>query len=133
MPPKGSKSKQGHELQMATNCLGGYLLMKCLEERFPETAQRSQGGEVRVVWLSSTVEMGTPKGGVAWDDEGNQPKLLKSQLENYMMSKVGNVFLARDTAKRLGEHGIISVVSTHRAKSQRADADIFDSPSTQAS
>ena len=31
-------------------------------------------------------------------------------MENYMQSKVGNVFLAAETAKRLGKDGIINVV-----------------------
>lgn len=32
-------------------------------------------------------------------------------MENYMQSKTGNVFLAAETAQRLGKDGIISVVS----------------------
>ena len=31
-------------------------------------------------------------------------------MENYMQSKVGNVFLAVETARRLGKDGIITVV-----------------------
>ena len=31
-------------------------------------------------------------------------------MENYMQSKVGNVFLAAETAKHLGKDGIINVV-----------------------
>ena len=31
-------------------------------------------------------------------------------MENYMQSKVGNVFLAAETAKRMGKDGIINVV-----------------------
>lgn len=32
-------------------------------------------------------------------------------MENYMQSKVGNVFLASEMAKRLGKAGIICTVS----------------------
>ena len=31
-------------------------------------------------------------------------------MENYMQSKVGNVFLATETARRLGKDDIINVV-----------------------
>ena len=30
-------------------------------------------------------------------------------METYMISKVGNVFLARDAAQRLGEQGVLAV------------------------
>lgn len=36
-------------------------------------------------------------------------------MENYMQSKAGNVFLAAETAQRLGKDGIISVVSYQEA------------------
>lgn len=111
MPADGSASVQGHELQMATNCLGGYLLMRALEDVLVGTVKVAERDGVRVVWLASTLQLGTPKNGIVWDDERNQPKVLKKQMENYMMSKVGNVFLARETAKRLGKQGVISVVS----------------------
>ncbi|OAQ82667.1 short-chain dehydrogenase [Purpureocillium lilacinum] len=64
---------------------------------------------VRVVWLASTLQIGLPKGVIAWDEERTEPRVLKSQMENYMMSKVGNVFLAQDTARRLGSKGVLSV------------------------
>lgn len=66
---------------------------------------------VRVVWLASTLQIGLPKGVIAWDEERREPRVVKSQMENYMMSKVGNVFLAQDTARRLGSKGVLSVVS----------------------
>lgn len=34
-------------------------------------------------------------------------------MRHYMQSKVGNVYLAHETAKRLGREGILSLVSTH--------------------
>ena len=36
-------------------------------------------------------------------------------MENYMQSKVGNVFLAVETAQRLGKDGIINVVRYREA------------------
>ena len=109
-PPKGSQGAQGHELQMTTNCLGGYLLSKCLEPLLISTAAGSPSGEVRIIWLSSYIQLSTPNGGIIWDKDSDAPMLSKDQMENYMMSKVGNVFLADDVAKRLADKGIISVV-----------------------
>ncbi|CAM1503660.1 Fc.00g012510.m01.CDS01 [Cosmosporella sp. VM-42] len=109
IPPEGSQSKQKHELQMGTNCLGGYLLMRSLEEVLVNTTRIAEKGTVRVVWLASTLQISTPEKGIIWDDEKSQPKVLKSQMENYKMSKVGNAFFARETAKRLGSEGVMSV------------------------
>ncbi|RSL59259.1 hypothetical protein CEP54_007383 [Fusarium duplospermum] len=108
-PPDGSKTQNGHELQMGTNCLGGYLLMRSLEDMLVSTAKIAQKGTVRVVWLASTLQTGTPKGGIIWDETMTAPKVVSNQMENYMMSKVGNVFLAHETAKRLGREGVVSV------------------------
>ena len=111
MPDEGSLSKQGYELQMGTNCLGGYLLMKSLQDVLVNTVQVAEQGSVRVVWLASTLQIGTPKNGIVWDEMKDHPKVVKNQMENYMMSKVGNVFFARNTAEKLGKQGVISVVS----------------------
>ncbi|EEU35223.1 uncharacterized protein NECHADRAFT_54507 [Fusarium vanettenii 77-13-4] len=108
-PPEGSKTQNGHELQMGTNCLGGYLLMRSLEDMLVSTAKIAQKGTVRVVWLASTLQIGTPKGGIIWDESNTAPKVVSNQMENYMMSKVGNVFLAHETARRLGGEGVVSI------------------------
>lgn len=108
VPPVGSRSKQGYELQMATNCLGGHLLLKCLEEVLINTAKTSAPGDVRVVWVSTILEFAK---GVVWDEAKDEPKLSKNQMDNYVTSKVGDVFLAQDTADRLGKYGIIAMVS----------------------
>ncbi|KAM5341670.1 hypothetical protein ACJ41O_014701 [Fusarium nematophilum] len=108
-PPDGSKTKQGHELQMGTNCLGGCLLMRSLEDILVGTVRVAVPGTVRVVWIASTIQLGTPKGGMIWDEVLREPKLGKSQAETYMMTKAGNLFLSHETAKRLGREGVISV------------------------
>lgn len=116
-PPDGSKSQQGHELQMATNCLGGYTLLRHLEDALVSTVSIAERASVRVLWLASTLQPGTPMigipkgGGIVWDENKSEPAVRKNQMENYMMTKVGNAFLAHDTAMRLGTHGVISVVS----------------------
>ena len=52
-----------------------------------------------------------PKSGISFDEVGN-PTVLKG-MNNYMVSKLGDVFLAAEFGKRLGNDGILSVVSTH--------------------
>ncbi|KPM37463.1 hypothetical protein AK830_g9113 [Neonectria ditissima] len=105
MAPEGSKTQQGHDLQMGTNCLGGYLLSRQLEDVLVNTVSIAEKDSVRVVWLASTLQSGN---GITWDDAGD-PKLGKSQFENYMMTKVGNVLLAHETSARLGSHRVLSV------------------------
>ncbi|RKL15206.1 hypothetical protein BFJ68_g5843 [Fusarium oxysporum] len=125
MPPEGSKTEQGHELQMGTNCLGGYLLSRLLEELLVKTTVVADEGTVRVVWLASTLQMGTPKGGLVWDEVKKEPKLVKDQMENYMMSKAGNLLLAHETSQRLGSQGIISVGLMFKAPKYGAYSELF--------
>ncbi|KAI1088004.1 NAD(P)-binding protein [Rostrohypoxylon terebratum] len=104
------KNIQGYELQMATNALGPFLLMRLLEPILINTAtQQSSFGNVRIVWVSSMLDIGTPKGGIVWDAETNEPKLHSDMMANYMQSKAGVTFLGHEFAKRLGDKGIISV------------------------
>ncbi|KXH26601.1 hypothetical protein CSIM01_02902 [Colletotrichum simmondsii] len=86
MPPQGSTTAQGHELQIGTNALGPYLLTRCLEERLRATA-RLEGmpkGSVRVVWVASMISFGAPEGGVIWDDATDAPKLSGDSMSDYM-------------------------------------------------
>ncbi|KAK1638042.1 hypothetical protein BDP81DRAFT_371295 [Colletotrichum phormii] len=110
MPPQGSKTAQGHELQIGTNALGPFLLTQCLEERLQATA-RLEGmprGRVRVIWVASMISLGAPKGGVIWDDAKGAPKLSGDSMSDYMQGKVGCVFLADEFARRVKKDGIIS-------------------------
>ncbi|OCK89315.1 uncharacterized protein K441DRAFT_735357 [Cenococcum geophilum 1.58] len=62
----------------------------------------------------------TPKGGINFNEVDN-PSVLKV-MNNYMVSKSGDVFLAAESAKKSGNDGILSV-SLHpgmmRAELQR--------------
>src|SRR5438046_2442526 len=96
---------------MATNCLGPLLLHRHLEKLLIQTS-RSAGvepGAVRLVWLSSFIAGSIKPGGMVLDSSG-APKILADLMANYLASKVGNVFIAHELAKRLGEYGIISMV-----------------------
>lgn len=108
-----AKNPQGHELRMATNCLGPQLLTDFLAPLMVQTAraQPSERNSIRVVWVSSMVNANGPKGGIIWDEALNKPKLLSGGMDQYMQTKVGGVYLAHEWGERLAGDGIVSVVS----------------------
>lgn len=98
---------------MATNCLGPFLLNQLLEPILARTAlAEATPDHVRIVWVSSMITASVPDGGIQFDKNGN-PKVLKNAMQNYMQSKVGNVFLASEAAKHYRKDGVISMVSYH--------------------
>ncbi len=52
-PPAGSKTKQGHELQLGVHNLGPVLLTELLTPLLARTAAAAPAGSVRVVWVAS--------------------------------------------------------------------------------
>jgi retinol dehydrogenase-12 len=109
IPPKGSVTKQGHDLQLGVNCLGHFLFTKLLTPILLETAKTSEKGSVRVVWVSSSAaHLGSPKGGV--DIANLDYKVDKRVDERYAVSKGGNVLHAIEYARRYEDQGIVSVV-----------------------
>lgn len=100
---------------MSTNCLGPFLLNRLLEPILIRTAQSESTSHdsTRIVWVSSMITASVPQGGIRFEEKskGGKPQVLKNAMQNYMQSKVGNVFLASETAKRLGNKGVISLVS----------------------
>lgn len=109
-PPAGSKTADGYDLEIGTNCLGPFLLARLLQPTLEATAARADGSSVRIVWVSSMVNVGTPEGGVKFDTEGN-PVQLKA-MDNYMQSKAGDLFLSHVFSQRLASRGVMSVVRT---------------------
>ncbi|KAJ2895337.1 hypothetical protein MKZ38_006687 [Zalerion maritima] len=77
MPEPGSMTKQSYEMQLGTNCLGHFLLVKLLTPYLLATVQgkthdKPSEGTVRVVWVSSSaMDLSSPKGGIPLDEEGN--------------------------------------------------------------
>jgi NAD(P)-dependent dehydrogenase (short-subunit alcohol dehydrogenase family) len=106
-PPRGSVSVQGHELQMATNCLGPYLLTQLLLPTLARTARDTSSATVRVIWTSSiAVELGAPKDGL---DVAKLSTPSSNQQENYAVSKIGNWYLASALASQAAKDGVLSV------------------------
>ncbi|KAL2836233.1 hypothetical protein BJX68DRAFT_250946 [Aspergillus pseudodeflectus] len=107
-PPLGSISKQGYELQLATNCYGPFLFTQLLLPLLEAGASSApKPGSVRVVWLSSQVaELSSPPEGLILSELTSPPK---DNVKNYTNSKVGNWFLSAEFARRYGDRRIVSV------------------------
>lgn len=109
IPPEGSKTAQGFELQMGTNCLGPFLFTQLLLPILRDTAAKSPPGTVRVTWAASfAVELTPTPEGIKMADDGT-PDVGKDKNMDYPMSKAGNVFYSKEFAKRHGKDGIVSV------------------------
>ncbi|OCL04451.1 NAD(P)-binding protein [Glonium stellatum] len=93
MAPIGSKSAQGHELHIATNCLGPFLFTQLLLPTLKAAAHDAPPASVRVVWTSSQTL--------------DAPPADKTKL--YVASKAGNWFLGSEMARAPAPHGILSV------------------------
>lgn len=106
--PEGSKDKQGTELHFGTNCVAPVLLYRKLQPLLKRTAESSSSGTVRVLWAGSVgIDVASPSGGgLLWDDRKDEPKVMDS-TSNYAQTKVGNLFLAKELAKRDSETGIV--------------------------
>lgn len=115
-PPKGSKTEQGEELMLGTNCLGSWLFYTLLRPTLAKTAKTPgvKPGEVRVTWASSIgQELLSPKpGGTKWvkDEAGNErPEVLSNIQANYGQSKAGNLYMSCEAAKKDAQDGITHV------------------------
>ena len=109
LPPAGSRTKQGYELQLGTNCLGPFLFTKLLTPLLVRTAKDAPTGSVRAVWLSSSVaELASPKGGLDMSDL--EYKKAKPAWVTYGASKAGSILYAQEFARRYGKEGVLSAV-----------------------
>lgn len=95
---------------MGTHALGPFVLTTLLQDTMRKTAaiRHSEPYSVRIVWVTSLLQVGAPTGGVQFDERGT-PKILKA-MANYMETKVGSAWLAHEFAQRLDTDGIMSVV-----------------------
>jgi NAD(P)-dependent dehydrogenase (short-subunit alcohol dehydrogenase family) len=101
---------------MGTHCLGPVALTTLLQDVMRRTAklESSKAYSVRIIFVTSLLQLGAPAGGIQFDEQGT-PKVLKA-FPNYMESKVGSAWLAYEYSNRLGKDGILCLVSspTHR-------------------
>ncbi|KAL2847032.1 hypothetical protein BJX68DRAFT_119801 [Aspergillus pseudodeflectus] len=107
IPPQGSKTKQGFELQLGTNNLGPFLLNKFLYPTLAKTAAVSPPNSVRVVWVSAPIVWRAPKPAI---DFGNLDyKNDEGAWTKYARSKAGNVLHSEALARRAKDDGVVSV------------------------
>jgi len=118
MPPFGSKTKQGYEIQLGTNILAPWLLQHFLTPLQARTAALSDTpkASVRSVWTGSFgIHLSPPNGGIKWDDMNfqNCPNTSMGKMnavaDAYAQSKAANLYLSKEAAKRWGDKGIISL------------------------
>ncbi|EGW31396.1 uncharacterized protein SPAPADRAFT_56254 [Spathaspora passalidarum NRRL Y-27907] len=99
MPPLGSKTKQGYELQFGTNVIGPHLLQRLLDPIFIKTAKTNAPGESRIVWVSSSAHQLAPLGGFYWEDV-NFEKTNAADSLIYGQSKAGAIMQARTWTRK---------------------------------
>jgi NAD(P)-dependent dehydrogenase (short-subunit alcohol dehydrogenase family) len=108
---------------MGTHCLGPFVLTNLLQDVMRHTAklESSKPCSVRILFVTSLLQLGAPAGGIQFDQQGT-PKVLKA-FPNYMESKVGSAWLAYEYSKRLDKDGILCLVSldTKRCRNILAD------------
>lgn len=109
VPPQGSTTAQGYELQLGTNCVGPFLLTKLLLPLLTATAAKEATGAVRVIWVSSSAAtLLAPKGGLDLNNLGYEKD--QSKGVKYAQSKAGNVLHALEMARRVEGTGVRSIV-----------------------
>jgi NAD(P)-dependent dehydrogenase (short-subunit alcohol dehydrogenase family) len=103
-------SKDGYEIQFATNHLGHAMLIKALLPTLLKTAEEP-GSDVRIVSITSTGWRGHPKGGVQFETlntvQDHFPVLGK--WVRYGQSKLANLVYAAELARRYPNMTCLSV------------------------
>lgn len=102
--PKRHQSPQGIELQMATNCVGHYALLGQLLD----LVRRAPNGG-RIVFLSSTMHMFAPHGGIDFDDF-NADKGSYATWKVYSETKLGMLLMMHKLNRLLAENKIDNVL-----------------------
>ncbi|KAK4798056.1 hypothetical protein SAY86_030382 [Trapa natans] len=104
-------SKDGIELQFATNHIGHFLLTNLLLDKMKHTA-KTTGIEGRIVIISSICHIDPYKEGIRFD-KINDP-LGYTKMKAYGQSKLANILHANELSRRLQEEGAnITVNSIH--------------------
>lgn len=108
VPPQGSKTVQGFELQLGTNNLGHFLLTHFLRSVLAATAKLAPKNSVRVIWVSSSAADGAPYPAI---DFSNMDYHVEEGIwSKYSRSKAGGVLHSAEFARRSAGEGIISMV-----------------------
>lgn len=98
VPPQGSVTKQGFELQLGVNNIAHQLLTHLLTPVMVTTASIAPRDSVRVIWVSSSAADAAPKPAVDFSnmDYHNEEGIWSK----YSRSKAGSVIQASEFARR---------------------------------
>ena len=113
VPPQGSTTAQGWELQLGTNNIGHFLFYRYLESALRNTAREAVADSVRVVWVSSGAAFMTPTPPINFDNFDY--KKDESAGVKYARSKAGNILQSLQSSKRLKDSKVVSVVSSRNS------------------
>lgn len=109
IPPAGSKSKQGYELQYGVNNIAHFLLTHFLRPALETAAKTAPKDSVRVVWVSSSAADAAPNPAI--DLTNMDYHREEGVWMKYCRSKAANVVHSAEFARRTEGTGIISLVS----------------------
>jgi len=114
--PSVPVTKQGFDMQFGTNVLGHFYFTKLLLPILTATARKSSPGTVRVINVSSIGHYTGAPEVIRWstlipgDSDGSpEPKKKLSMLQLYGQSKMGNILVSNELARRYGGEGIVSI------------------------
>lgn len=92
-------SKDGYEIQFATNHLGHAMLIKELLPILLKTAEQP-GSDVRIVLNTSVAWRGHPKGGIQFSTLDTVQDQVAGKWIRYGQSKLANIVYAAELARR---------------------------------
>ncbi|KAF2449873.1 NAD(P)-binding protein [Karstenula rhodostoma CBS 690.94] len=109
VPSVPDRTKQGYEMNLGVNNVGTFLLTKLLTPVLISTARAEPPNTVRVVWVSSVIDLAAAKHvGVPLDDLDFRKKKVPG-MNRYGWSKTGNWLHAVEYAKLHKTDGVVCV------------------------
>ncbi|KLU82231.1 hypothetical protein MAPG_01306 [Magnaporthiopsis poae ATCC 64411] len=115
---RGQRRPRATTCSRGTNSLGPLLFTKLLYPLLASTAAigPKQGASTRVIWVSSSGAQSAPSPPMDFDNIDYRVH-DKSPFTKHFRSKAGNIFLAREMARRSEEarDGVICVVRTRES------------------
>jgi NAD(P)-dependent dehydrogenase (short-subunit alcohol dehydrogenase family) len=119
IPPQGSKTKQGYELQYGVNNIAHFLLTHFLRPALEAAARTAPKASVRVIWVASSAADAAPNPAI--DLTNMDYHREEGAWMKYSRSKAASVVHSAEFARRTTGTGIISLVSSLL----RTSADLF--------
>ncbi|KAF5342509.1 hypothetical protein D9611_001525 [Ephemerocybe angulata] len=106
-PPVDQLTKQGYDLQFGTNVLGHWYFTKLLLPALLAASKATNGKWGRVIHTSSSASLFANT--LKFETFKDHPSRTKAGTEwLYAQSKLGNVIIANEFARRYGDEGLVS-------------------------